>query len=130
MWAPPAGHAALPALLTADPVDRRVHTVGRIQPHLEARVVDPHTNATLPRGQAGWGRGLRAGLKGAKCGLLHAPCPGAAGGRKVPISQPVPVGASWPVSPSSQLNNLSLHCCTFPCARIGQPVCQHIASLL
>ncbi|KAL4451407.1 hypothetical protein ABPG77_009479 [Micractinium sp. CCAP 211/92] len=38
---------------TEDPVDRRVHTVGRIQPHLEARVVDPHTHATLPRGQVG-----------------------------------------------------------------------------
>lgn len=38
---------------TEDPVDRRVHTVGHIQPHLEARVVDPHTHATLPRGQVG-----------------------------------------------------------------------------
>ncbi|KAL4420676.1 hypothetical protein ABPG75_010332 [Micractinium tetrahymenae] len=38
---------------TEDPVDRRVHTVGRIQPHLEARVVDPHTHQTLPRGQVG-----------------------------------------------------------------------------
>lgn len=28
-------------------------TVGRIHPHLEARVVDPQTGRTLPRGQVG-----------------------------------------------------------------------------
>lgn len=32
-------------------------TVGRIHPHLEARVVDPQTGRTLPRGQVGVGRG-------------------------------------------------------------------------
>jgi hypothetical protein len=35
----------------ADPVDRRVSTVGRVGPHLEARVADPATGRTLPRGQ-------------------------------------------------------------------------------
>ncbi|EFN57192.1 hypothetical protein CHLNCDRAFT_21648 [Chlorella variabilis] len=36
-----------------DPVDRRVSTVGRIHPHLEARVVDPGTCKTLPHGSVG-----------------------------------------------------------------------------
>lgn len=38
---------------TGDPPERRVSTVGRVQPHLEARVADPHTGRTLPRGQVG-----------------------------------------------------------------------------
>ncbi|KAI3430891.1 hypothetical protein D9Q98_009300 [Chlorella vulgaris] len=38
---------------TDDPVERRVSTVGRIHPHLEAKVVDPGTNRTLLRGQVG-----------------------------------------------------------------------------
>jgi fatty-acyl-CoA synthase len=35
-----------------DPMDRRVGTVGRVQPHLECKVVDLE-GATLPRGQTG-----------------------------------------------------------------------------
>jgi fatty-acyl-CoA synthase len=44
---------------TTDPLERRVSTVGRIQPHLEAKVVDAATGATLPAGQSGelWVRG-------------------------------------------------------------------------
>ncbi|NKF20863.1 AMP-binding protein [Solimonas marina] len=34
-----------------DPIERRVSTVGRIQPHLEAKVVD--SGATVPRGKKG-----------------------------------------------------------------------------
>jgi len=43
---------------TTDPLERRVSTVGRIQPHLEAKVVDADRNV-LPVGQAGelWVRG-------------------------------------------------------------------------
>jgi len=35
-----------------DPIDRRVGTVGRVQPHLECKVVDLE-GATLPRGETG-----------------------------------------------------------------------------
>jgi hypothetical protein len=35
----------------ADPLDRRVGTVGRVHPHMEAKVVDPATGRTLLRGQ-------------------------------------------------------------------------------
>jgi len=43
---------------TTDPLERRVSTVGRIQPHLEAKVVDANGNV-LPVGQSGelWVRG-------------------------------------------------------------------------
>lgn len=43
---------------TTDPLERRVSTVGRIQPHLEAKVVDVNGN-TAPIGQPGelWVRG-------------------------------------------------------------------------
>ena len=43
---------------TTDPLERRVSTVGRIQPHIEAKVVDIE-GAVLPVGQAGelWVRG-------------------------------------------------------------------------
>ncbi|NML18573.1 AMP-binding protein [Azohydromonas caseinilytica] len=43
---------------TADPLERRVSTVGRIQPHLEAKVVDG-TGAPVPVGEKGelWVRG-------------------------------------------------------------------------
>ena len=43
---------------TADPLERRVSTVGRIQPHLEAKVVDVE-GAVLPLGRPGelWVRG-------------------------------------------------------------------------
>jgi fatty-acyl-CoA synthase len=36
-----------------DSVERRVSTVGRVHPHVEIRVADPDTGATLPRGVAG-----------------------------------------------------------------------------
>ncbi|UVE96082.1 AMP-binding protein [Dietzia sp. B32] len=36
-----------------DSLDRRVSTVGRVGPHLEIKIVDPSTGATLPRGEAG-----------------------------------------------------------------------------
>jgi fatty-acyl-CoA synthase len=35
-----------------DPLDRRVSTVGRVQPHLEVKIVDEQ-GATVPRGQPG-----------------------------------------------------------------------------
>jgi fatty-acyl-CoA synthase len=38
---------------TDTPLDRRVTTVGRVQPHLEVKVVDAEIGATVPRGQAG-----------------------------------------------------------------------------
>ncbi|TAM53029.1 MAG: AMP-binding protein [Paraburkholderia sp.] len=43
---------------TTDPIDKRTSTVGRIQPHLEAKVVDAMGN-TVPVGQTGelWTRG-------------------------------------------------------------------------
>jgi fatty-acyl-CoA synthase len=36
-----------------DSLERRVGTVGRVGPHLEIKVVDPGTGATVPRGVAG-----------------------------------------------------------------------------
>jgi fatty-acyl-CoA synthase len=36
-----------------DPVDKRVSTVGRIHPHVEAKVVDPDTGRIVPRGTPG-----------------------------------------------------------------------------
>jgi len=36
-----------------DSVDRRVSTVGRVHPHLEVKIIDPETGATLPRGVPG-----------------------------------------------------------------------------
>ena len=47
-------YACPPGYLTAtraDPFDCRIATVGQVHPHLEAKVVDPATNVTLPRGQ-------------------------------------------------------------------------------
>ncbi len=38
---------------TDDDLDRRVSTVGSIHPHVEAKVVDPETGRTVPRGVAG-----------------------------------------------------------------------------
>jgi fatty-acyl-CoA synthase len=35
-----------------DPIDQRVSTVGRVQPHLEVKIVDPMGD-TVPRGEAG-----------------------------------------------------------------------------
>jgi fatty-acyl-CoA synthase len=36
-----------------DPLERRVATVGRVHPHVEIKVVDPQTGATVPRGRPG-----------------------------------------------------------------------------
>jgi fatty-acyl-CoA synthase len=36
-----------------DPVEKRVGTVGRVHPHVEIKIVDPATGATVPRGSAG-----------------------------------------------------------------------------
>jgi len=36
-----------------DPVEKRVTTVGRVHPHVEVKIVDPATGATVPRGVAG-----------------------------------------------------------------------------
>jgi fatty-acyl-CoA synthase len=36
-----------------DPLEARVSTIGTIHPHLECKVVDPHTGAVLPRGEPG-----------------------------------------------------------------------------
>lgn len=38
---------------TDTPLDKRVSTVGLVQPHLEVKVVHPETGATVPRGQTG-----------------------------------------------------------------------------
>ena len=35
------------------PLAQRVATVGKVQPHLEIKIVDPETGATVPRGQSG-----------------------------------------------------------------------------
>src|SRR5215472_6643536 len=36
-----------------DPVEKRVGTVGRVHPHVEIKIIDPATGATVPRGSAG-----------------------------------------------------------------------------
>ena len=36
-----------------DPIEVRVSTVGRVLPHLECKIVDPDTGATVPRGTPG-----------------------------------------------------------------------------
>ena len=36
-----------------DEVDKRVTTVGRVHPHVEVKIVDPETGATVPRGTPG-----------------------------------------------------------------------------
>lgn len=38
---------------TSTPLDKRVSTVGQVQPHLEIKIVDPETGATVPRGERG-----------------------------------------------------------------------------
>jgi fatty-acyl-CoA synthase len=38
---------------TDTPLDKRVSTVGQVQPHLEIKIVDPETGAIVPRGQRG-----------------------------------------------------------------------------
>src|SRR6185295_17598348 len=38
---------------TDDPLERRVSTIGRVQPHLEVKIIDPATGQTVPRGQPG-----------------------------------------------------------------------------
>jgi len=37
----------------ADPLDKRVASVGHVHPHVEVRIVDPLTGRTAPRGMAG-----------------------------------------------------------------------------
>lgn len=36
-----------------DDLERRTATIGRVHPHVEVKIVDPVTGATLPRGEAG-----------------------------------------------------------------------------
>jgi fatty-acyl-CoA synthase len=36
-----------------DPIELRVATVGRVHPHVESKIVDPVTNAVVPRGTPG-----------------------------------------------------------------------------
>ena len=36
-----------------DPLDKRVGTVGRVHPHVEVKIIDPETGATVPRGTPG-----------------------------------------------------------------------------
>jgi fatty-acyl-CoA synthase len=36
-----------------DSIERRVGTIGRVQPHLEVKIIDPDTGETVPRGQPG-----------------------------------------------------------------------------
>lgn len=38
---------------TDTPLEKRVSTVGRVQPHLEVKIVDPETGAAVPRGGRG-----------------------------------------------------------------------------
>jgi fatty-acyl-CoA synthase len=38
---------------TDDPIDKRVATVGRIHPHVEAKIIDPATGEVVRRGQTG-----------------------------------------------------------------------------
>ena len=38
---------------TTDPLEKRTGTVGRVHPHLEVKIVDPETGATVPRGVGG-----------------------------------------------------------------------------
>ena len=38
---------------TSTPLDKRVSTVGQVQPHLEVKIVDPETGAVVPIGQRG-----------------------------------------------------------------------------
>ncbi len=35
------------------PLDKRVSTVGRVQPHLEVKIIDPDSGAAVPRGERG-----------------------------------------------------------------------------
>lgn len=37
----------------ADTIERRVSTIGQVQPHLEVKIVHPDTGAIVPRGEAG-----------------------------------------------------------------------------
>ena len=38
---------------TDDPLEKRVGTVGRVHPHVECKIADPHTGAVVPRGATG-----------------------------------------------------------------------------
>ena len=37
----------------ADPIEKQVSTVGRVHPHVECKIIDPATGATVPRGITG-----------------------------------------------------------------------------
>src|SRR6185312_12587063 len=37
----------------SDPLEKRVSTVGRVHPHVEVKINDPGTGATVPRGASG-----------------------------------------------------------------------------
>ncbi len=39
--------------MTTDSIERRVSTVGRVHPHVEIKIIDPETGATLERGRDG-----------------------------------------------------------------------------
>jgi len=36
-----------------DPIEKRVSTVGQVHPHVECKIIDPESGATLPRGTTG-----------------------------------------------------------------------------
>src|SRR6202000_2607632 len=38
---------------SAESIERRVSTVGRVGPHLEVKIIDPETGLTVPRGEPG-----------------------------------------------------------------------------
>ncbi len=38
---------------TDDPIDKRVGTVGRVQPHVEVKIIDPDSGDVVPRGERG-----------------------------------------------------------------------------
>jgi len=38
---------------TDDPIEKRVSTVGRVHPHVECKIIDPATDAVVPRGTTG-----------------------------------------------------------------------------
>jgi fatty-acyl-CoA synthase len=38
---------------TDTPLDKRVSTVGKVQPHLEVKIINPETGETVPNGQSG-----------------------------------------------------------------------------
>ena len=53
VWEPSAAPTVLVATATDDPLDKRVSTVGRVQPHVEVKIVDSETGDMVPRGATG-----------------------------------------------------------------------------